>query len=624
MTRSDQRTGLHAGRGYRATELRLEPLDEAAATALAARLAERSPVPAHLLDALVERAAGSPLFLTELIAAQATGAEELPRSVEAMIAARIDDLPPEDRQTLRYLSVLGDRFDATLLDASFGGLGIDHRDARRWANLGSFVSRSEEGFAFRNALVRQVAYEGLSFQRRRQLHSLVADAIGHSSRARAQLPLHLIRGGRWAEGWSAAVAAAEDARRTAANAVAGELYDMALTAARHLDLPPAEVSRVAERAGRMWERAGIWERALRAYAQAAASTDDEHAHTALVLRRAGVYKAAGRYPQALRLYRRALNAAASFSSPTPRARTLARARVGYASARLAQGRPDRTIEHATQAVGWAQEADDRETLARAYHLLDGAHTALGDQRSASRYRDLALLVFAELRDLPAQGTVLHDLGADAHRAGRLEEALWLYSRSHEVRQRAGDVVRTAASANAIGEVLLALGETEQAAARFAEALRIWRGARSPQGVVEATHNLGLVALGAGDVDEACRRLEEAADQAHQIGSTALLARIRSPLAEALLARGRYIESWEAASRALGDEDDGMEARGRSLLRRVRGEALLRTNSPSRALSELEMARKLAEESADSELLARIDQLLDETRSALTSARSAPV
>ena len=35
--------------------------------------------------------------------------------------------------------------------------------------------------------------------------------------------------------------AAEQARRGGANAVAGELYDMALVAARHLDLPEADV-----------------------------------------------------------------------------------------------------------------------------------------------------------------------------------------------------------------------------------------------------------------------------------------------------------------------------------------------------------------------------------------------
>ncbi len=613
VTRVGATDGLHAGRGYRANELRLAPLDASAASTLAGRLAERTPVHAHLLGALVERAAGNPLFLTELVAAQAAGPEELPRSVEAIIAARIDGLAPEDRSALRYLSVLGDHFDEALLDAALGPLGIESRQPDRWTRLAPFVTRDAEGFAFRNALVRQVAYEGLPFGRRRDLHSRVADAIVRTSPTRvAQLPLHLIRAGRWAEGWSAGLAAAEDARAGAANAVAGELYDLALTAARHLDLPPADVTRAAVRAGEVWERAGVWERALRAYAQAAAVTQEEDASTQLVLRRAGVHKAAGRYPQALRLYRRALNAADDLPAGPPRARCRARARAGYASARLAQGRPDRAIEHATEAVVHAEEAPDRATLARAYHLLDRAHAALGDHSAAARYRDLALPVYAELGDLPAQGTVLHDLGADAHRAGRLEEALWLYSRGHEVRERAGDVVRTAASANAIGEVLLGLGQAEEAAARFTEALRLWRGARSPQGVVEATRNLGLGALRTGAAPEACRRLEEADDQAREIGSGTLLVRIHLPLAEALLGCGRFVEAWEAATRVLDADEELIAGRALAVARRLRAEALLRTNGAPRARAELEIARRIAAELDDGELLDAIERLLAQT------------
>ncbi|HSK98253.1 MAG TPA: tetratricopeptide repeat protein, partial [Euzebyales bacterium] len=183
---------------------------------------------------------------------------------------------------------------------------------------------------------------------------------------------------------------------------------------------------------------------------------------------------------------------------------------------------------------------------------------------------------------------------------------WLYERSHEVRMRAGDIVRAAASANAIGEVLIVLGRPGEAHDRFAEALRIWRGARSPRGVAEATHNLGVVALRGGDADAAIAQLDEAADLAMRIGAEGLHQRIQLPLADALLARGRYVEAWEAAGRVLGAADAVLVGRGH----RLRGEALLCTGGTARARAELARAVALAEASGDTEGRTAAQRLLD--------------
>ncbi|HSJ47144.1 MAG TPA: AAA family ATPase [Euzebyales bacterium] len=243
-------TGLHHGRGFPARRVHLPPLDAATAAELAARLAEHTPVPVHRMPRLVEQAAGNPLFLAALISAQADQADELPRSVEAIIAARIDGLDPDDRRALRYLSVLGDRFDAALLDATLTGHGLAHDQHDRWRRLAEFVTVDGATFAFRNALVREVAYEGLAFRRRRELHALVAEALGRAGAGPAsQLPVHLERAERWADAWATARRAAEHARDHGATAVAGELPDMALRGPRRLDIADAEVA-VTGRGGR--------------------------------------------------------------------------------------------------------------------------------------------------------------------------------------------------------------------------------------------------------------------------------------------------------------------------------------------------------------------------------------
>ena len=586
ITRLPHSDGLHSGRGYAAETLVLDPLDGEAATTMAAHLAERNPVPTHVLPELVEHAGGNPLFLTELVTAQADDHDELPQSIEAIVAARIDGLAPDDRRALRYLSVLGDRFGAGLLDDSLASLGVDSTRDARWARLDRFVSRNGDLFAFRNGLVRQVAYEGLSYRRRRELHARVADALAGADEPRAsQLPLHLARAERWSEAWGVARAAAERARAEGANAVAGHLYDLALAAAGHLDVPDRDVCSTAEHAGDVWERAGLYERALRAYGIAVGAADDEVHRILLQLRRAGVHESAGYFTQALRYCGRARTAAAGLPSQQ-RQRCLARIELGYASARLGQGRVGACVEHATAALEPAALTGDREALAQAYHLLDRASALVGDHEAAVRYRDRALPIFAELGDLPAQGTVVYDLGADAQREGRLEEALWLYERSFEVRTRAGDVVRAASSSNAIGEVLLALHRYDDASTQFSAALRMWRGARVLGGVAAATRNLGVAALRAGRPAEAREKLVEAASLARDIGSEALLSEVSVPLGEALSELGRYVEAWEVATRGLDHLDPVNQHALVRTARRVRADALLRTGSTERARQEM--------------------------------------
>lgn len=579
--------GLHHARGYRAVELHLAPLDTASSLHLAQALAERTPLPAHLLPQLVAHADGNPLFLSELVAAQATAPDELPRSIEAILAARVDALAPGDRRMLRQLSVLGDRFTDRLVTSVFGPGAVP---PEQMARLDRFVAIEDDRYRFRNALVRQVAYEGLSFTLRRRLHGRVADALAGSTDLRAaQLPVHLTRAERWEEAWSASLRAADEARETGANAVAAELYEMGLAAARRLDLPAAEVARAARNAGEAWEQAGVFARALEAYTTAAGRTPDPIDRLVLLLRRARVHEGAGRYAAALRTCSRVLSELRALPPDPPRRRCEAWAQIGYATVRLAQGRLRECVDRAERAVDAAGTADT-EALAEAYRLLGTAHAQIGDHAAAGRYRDLALPLFAAVGDLAAQGTVLRDLGADAQRAGRVEEALWLYQRSHEAWTRAGNVVHAASATNAIGEVMLTLERLDDARARFAEALRLWRGARAPEGVAVATRNLGRVALAAGDTGSALALFTDALDVVTAGGLDALVVSVRLPLAEALLGSGRYVEAWEVATSAL---EAGPEPADAATAYRIRGRALAATHSPQRAQQEFDAAERLA-------------------------------
>jgi class 3 adenylate cyclase/tetratricopeptide (TPR) repeat protein len=144
----------------------LEPLDEAAAVELAR--AVRGAVPG------LDKAAGNPLFIVELARSQAV-ASELPLTIQSAIAARLDELAPDDRHLLQHVSVVGESFDvrdAALLDdretpAIAAMLG-------RITHLG-FLTPVGSRYRFHHALVRDVAYARLPVDKRMALHLRYAD-----------------------------------------------------------------------------------------------------------------------------------------------------------------------------------------------------------------------------------------------------------------------------------------------------------------------------------------------------------------------------------------------------------------------------------------------------------------
>ncbi|MEX0946683.1 MAG: adenylate/guanylate cyclase domain-containing protein, partial [Acidimicrobiia bacterium] len=228
-----------------------------------------SPLVPQQVEVLAERAAGSPLFLIELLAALRRGGDvdALPHSIEGMIGARIDKLTTPDRSLLRRLAVLGTGFSG----AHMGAVLRDHEGTPPWqrramGRLHDFLAQGESDWIqFRHALIRDVAYQGLPFKTRLELHARVGDSIaqaaGDQRESQAELlSLHYSQARRWRDAWRFSRIAGDGARQVYANLPAAEFYRRALTAARHVDeVTDAQKASVAEALGDVLEQAGLFE-----------------------------------------------------------------------------------------------------------------------------------------------------------------------------------------------------------------------------------------------------------------------------------------------------------------------------------------------------------------------------
>jgi hypothetical protein len=179
-------------RVHAAQTIALAPLDASDTATLLSALLGSDPSVGELVTIIAERAAGNPFFAEEMVrelvqrgvltgehggyVCRADAAElRVPATVQAAIAARIDRLEPDAKQTLNAAAVIGLRFTSQFLTA----LGIDPVvDVLTHVELVDqvrFTSSAE--YAFRHPLIRTVAYESQLKSDRAQLHRRLAAAI---------------------------------------------------------------------------------------------------------------------------------------------------------------------------------------------------------------------------------------------------------------------------------------------------------------------------------------------------------------------------------------------------------------------------------------------------------------
>ena len=190
---------------------------------------------------LIETSEGNPLFIEEMAAAlneaPAGTSRTLPTSIQALIAARLDALPEDERALLLDASVVGRVFwDGAAASIAEGRdirplLGsLERRDLIRRESVSRL--RRQQQFRFKHGLICDVAYQRLTRAARRSRHAVVAqfleEATGESAAAADAIAQHWRQAGDVDRAVHFLVAAAEDAGRGWAKERAVALYREAI------------------------------------------------------------------------------------------------------------------------------------------------------------------------------------------------------------------------------------------------------------------------------------------------------------------------------------------------------------------------------------------------------------
>jgi class 3 adenylate cyclase/tetratricopeptide (TPR) repeat protein len=570
-----------------ALTLQLGPLPTEDAKALVKAAAGGRPLSDDAANALVERGAGNPLFLEEL-AVVGTDADELPETVEALLATRIDRLAPRDRMLLRWASVLGISFSAGLV----AELLSDDRSAATGfeSRLAEFLEPDPElsgGFRFRHALVRDVAYEGLSYRRRRELHGRAGEAIErlHGDEAAELLSLHFHRAQRWPEVWRYSVEAGRRAWEKYANVEAAQFYERALEIARRAGVLAEEVARVWEALGDARIRAGAFEQAGEAFRAArGASPQDPVEQARLLLKEALVPMRLTQYPRTLRRLGRALRMLEGVEGPAAGAQR-ARILAWYGTVYQRQRRFANALESAGEAVVEAEASGARDALAHAYRVLDGSYVSLGRPAEAV-YSQRALEIHEELGELEPLAWVVNNLGVFALMQGRWNDALTHFERAGKIFERIGDFAWASITSLNSGQVLIDQGRLDEAEPLLTAALEAQKEAGNLFDVACTTGVLGRLAARAGRFDEAHTLLAESRELLESVGDAVELLAEEAKFIELLVLEADPT-ALEAADAALARSTADGASMQTAMLQRLRGWALLQAGELAAAREAME-------------------------------------
>ncbi len=398
------------------------------------------PPPPDLVDRLLARTEGNPLFAEELLAAGTDGRGGLPPTLRDALMVRVERLPEPAQEALRLLAA-GRRVDHALLAAASGLEPGVLRDALREAVAGHIIVVDGDGwYAFRHALLREVIDDDLLPGERSDLHLALAHAFEQRATegpggawVAAGIAEHYRAAGDQPAELAAAVRAAGEAQRVHAPGEAAALLDRALD---------------------------LWERVPDPEARAGAERAD------ILLTAAKLHYSTGDDVRSVTLAQKAIDEIDADADPLRMATALGElAHMLWSLGRgeAARDALGRGLELLPASDATPERAELLDTQVR-FLMLQGRY------RQTREAADEALAAISASGAERLRATVLHRLGIALMFDGEEERGIATLRESLELARESGQATAMAIAYANLADGLNALGRGEEAEAVVLEAL----------------------------------------------------------------------------------------------------------------------------------------------------------
>ena len=568
-----------------ATQVALQPLEVAQARRVVQAALGDSEVPESLIDVILAKAEGNAFFLEELARAVREPRDPaapivVPDTVQDVLLARLDRLPPTEHGLLASASVIGKNFPLSVVQ-SIAGLPPDDV-GRGLARLeaGEFIHETGGGddpeYTFLHALTHEVVYASVSDAERRRLHARILETLerlyaGRLGEHIEDLARHATAGGVWAK-------ALEYLRQAGGKAYAG---------------------------GAHREAVARFEQALAALAQV--PVDHDRLAQAIELRfelRTALLPL-GEVERGLEYIREAEVLVAQLNDP----RRLGQLTVYLVGQLYLMGEHDRAWEAGQRALAIGDTVDDFALRVSTNTYVGQILHARGDYERAAGFfgSNVAALVGERARErfgLPQLPSV-HSrtcLVWSLAELGQFEEALARAVEATTIAESTDQPLSRTVAAAGLGVVHLRQGEYDRAIAVLERGLGLIREWPIPLWFPRVASALGAAYALGGRAAEGLPLLERAVEQATSMRLVGGLSLLVGYQAEACLLAGRLDDADANTTRALALARDHGERGYEAMSLRLLGEVALRRGDVAAAGRALEAARALSERLAMRPLL----------------------
>ncbi|HYT27138.1 MAG TPA: tetratricopeptide repeat protein, partial [Actinomycetota bacterium] len=575
------------------TELRVTEMASADAERLVSqRLRSRYGAEALLAPGVVRRIAdrgeGNPFYLEELVSflhaqgidprdPDALATLDLPDGLHRLVMARIDRLSEGEKATIKVASVIGRQFRAGWISASYPAAGSRREVARHLERLGDLdltpirTVGPEPEYAFKHAIIQEVAYQSLTYQMREVLHEQVGLYIEAAYPDRlvqyVDVLAHHYGRTRRVDKQRVWFRVAGDAAKAAFANEAAIAYFSALLPL----LPEPETAEVLVELGTVWQLTGKWREAERAYRRAlriAELTGDRTVLAASQRQLGDLSMYTESYTEAVRWLRQAAGEFEGLGDRQGLSGVLDRLAYTY----IHQSAYGEALATAERHLAIATEADDPAGVSVALNHMSLVRWHNGETTSALSLLRRSLDAATGAGDRRCEIHAANTLACVHFDRGDHQDAVASWRRALAMAGAIGYRQTAAVIVGNLGEVYLLHGDHRLATSCFAHALRVAAELGDWTSTAYRVASLATAAAAEGREEDAARMLSRAAALSRMLDASRYLCFCLHHQARLLEARGRLLEAeqlnQEALEVATRDNEHAIQVSARLLALRL--------------------------------------------------------
>ena len=543
-------------------------------------------IPSRLLQIIKSHSEGNPFFVEEIIKnfiedgvieisendriwkanEDLLDLSAVPNTIEGVVQARLDRLPPDEKMIIQKGSAIGRVFwigALKAMDESAAEKALDKLQDKELVFQKSTSSfEGDREYIFKHQLTQMVAYENTLKNLRRLYHEIIGKWLIEVSGERideyySMIANHFEKAKNWETAFAYYAKAGDQAKDIYTNKGAIDHYKLGLSLLQKLVHTPKNAIiaiTMHEGLADVYQLVGDYDEAIRQYQNAldtlirynsdqpgsGRKVDRKEGSLSLAEARAEftrktgwVYHKKGDFDRAIELFKQAQN---YLSDQHKKISARIYADQGYTA--QSKGEYEKAIVWCLKGLEIVDGTDNYRELGRINSTLGRVYWLRGDFKSAMTYYSSSLEIFKKIGDIHGISQCYNNMGIISDLTGNFKRAIDYYKQSLEMREQIGDVDGIAMNYNNLGLIYFNQGNFTNAIKYYNKSLELFIRLGNNYRIATLYNNLGEVYCEQGNHPQAISFLERAIDICLSINARQFLPDPYRILAEVFLSLGQ--------------------------------------------------------------------------------------